>query len=122
VEPEREIVRALNDLAAFLRRINLRAHAEDFEVLRDKLVREGLEAVASELTGVNLWGGAGSYFDLYIYREGFPFLPADLDTQAANKEYQCLLFRLASVLREAGLSSYWLEGRYEILREWCGSG
>jgi hypothetical protein len=121
MEREREIVKALNDLAAFLRRINLRAHAQDFEVLRDRLVREGLEAVASELTGVNLWGGAGSYADLYICRENFASLPADLDIEAANKEYQCLLFRLASVFREAGLSSYWLESRYEILREWCGS-
>jgi hypothetical protein len=77
--------------------------------------------VASELTGVNLWGGAGSYFDLYICRENFDFLSADLDIEAANKEYERLLFRLASVLRKAGLSSYWLESRYEILREWCGS-
>jgi hypothetical protein len=115
VAQQNDIEKTLNDLARFFRQFQMYPRAEFIESLKAKLAEEGLQAAAPELTGVNLWGGAGSYSDLIIYREDVPFLLEELEDEA-NKEYSQLLLSLASALKQAGLSSYWLDTRYDIMK------
>jgi hypothetical protein len=77
-------------------------------------VREGVQAVAVELTGALLWGGSGSYFDLVISEVDLPFLDEEFARQA-NSEYKRLLLRLAVAIKSAGLSSKWLDSAYKSL-------
>lgn len=117
-----DIVRALSDLARFYRQLRLEGHADQIEGIIQRFIHEGQEAVTPELTGITLWGGAGSHFDLSICPENFHFLPGDIDIVETDKEHGRLLFRLAETLKQAGLSSYWLDNRYEILKKWYEKG
>ncbi|MEM2591959.1 MAG: hypothetical protein QXI60_05170 [Thermofilaceae archaeon] len=118
---EQGIIEALEALAEFLNKASLLGRANRIESLKEQLLQGQSEPVIEALLGVEFWGSAGSYLDLVICRESFPSLPNDTDSAALNREYISLLFRLADSLKQAHLSSHWLDSAYEILRKWAGS-
>lgn len=50
-----DVIESLDELVAFFRRIGLDGHAGSVHQVRERLCREGLEAVP-ELIGVDFWG------------------------------------------------------------------
>lgn len=117
-ETEQEVFTALECLAEFLSQLSLYDRAKRIEELKEQLLQGKSRQIFQVLLGAEFWGGAGSYFDLFICRENFPFLPNDADLSALNNQYIQLLFRLAKALKRANVSSYWLDSAYEILRKW----
>lgn len=108
------VVNALESLAAFLDRIGPPTSGDYFREISTLIQQGRLEEAATELTGLTLWGGSGSYIDRVLYPEdGYSFDSKEFGE--VNEEYTLLLFRLADALKRMGLSSYWLDRAYETL-------
>lgn len=114
-ESVQRIAQALTSLAEWLRQASLEGHASHLEWLSARLLNGETGRVLEPLLGVTFWGGAGSFLDLYICPENFPHLPREADYAALNREYQRRLARLAHALKQAGLSSYWLDKVWNTL-------
>lgn len=108
--------KALDQLAGFFRRLNMEGHALRMEQLKQRLERDGRQALP-ELAGNEFWGGAGSYLDISFYDVNFRFLQECVDLQQVAQEYSYLLFQLAKTLKQLGTTSYLLDSAYEVLKK-----
>ena len=111
-----EVEKALEAIAVFFERIGTPTSGDYFREISALIQQNRLEEATTELTGLTLWGGSGSYIDRTLYPEnGYKF--DRNDSEKVNKEYMMLLLQLADALKRMGMSSYWLDRAYEILRK-----
>lgn len=111
-----EVVKVLEAIAGFFERIGSPTSGDYFRGISALIQQGRFEEATTELTGLTLWGGSGSYIDKILYlEEGYRF---DRDGfEKVNREYMILLFQLADVLKRMNLSSHWLDRAYAILHK-----
>ncbi|MEM2591957.1 MAG: hypothetical protein QXI60_05160 [Thermofilaceae archaeon] len=91
------VIKALESLTEFFERIGMPTSGDYFRKISAMIEQGKLEEAVDELTGLTLWGGAGSYIDKVLYPEdGYNFTMNEFGK--INSEYNTLLLRLLSAV------------------------
>jgi len=102
----------LIEMRDLLRRIEATYFADTVDEVLGQL-RTGPQKAVARLLGVDFWGGAGSFFDLFFCRENGHVSD---DFGRDNRAYCGMLLRLLENLEAEGYRAYKHEGRSEFLR------
>ncbi|BCW94952.1 MAG: hypothetical protein WHS44_08025 [Fimbriimonadales bacterium] len=109
------LVKVLERIARFFEQLSQPNRGEYFNLLAG-MIREGrYEEAIEELTGLRLWGGAGSYVDLVLYpKDGFVF--GEEDFGRINAEYCSLLLDLLTQLERIAPRSWMGDMKDSLIR------